>query len=73
MGKKSLIKCLLEEQMEFCYTQTTNVYGISKDAIAHKFGKYIPKYIIEMCKNKHDVHIVYSYDDDVYMYVKEVK
>jgi hypothetical protein len=73
MVKKSLVKALFEEQMEFCYTQQKDVYGVSKNAIIHKQGVCIPKQFINFCKNKHGVEVVYSYDDDVYIYVKEIK
>ena len=73
MEKKSLIKALLEEQIEFCYTQSRDIFGISKDAWSHKFGKLIPLNAINMLRNKHGVEVIYSFDDDVYMYVKEIK
>ena len=73
MERKSLIKALLEEQIEFCYTQTKDLYGISKNGITHNQGQYVPKLFIDFCRDKHGIHIVYSFDDSVYMYVKEMK
>ena len=73
MQQKSLVKCLLEEGIEFCYTQTKDLYGISKEGIRHKQGLVLSKMFINFCRNKHGVDIIYSSDDDVYMYVKEIK
>lgn len=61
----------MSEQIEFCYTQHSGMYGISKNALYYKFGKNEPKYFIEMCKNKYGLSISYASDDDVYIYVKE--
>ena len=74
MVRKSLIKSLLEEQIEFCCTSLPDIYGISKESIAQlEKGRLLPKMFINYYKNKHGIHITFSSEDDVYMYVKETK
>ena len=73
MNKKSLVKSLLEEEIEFCYTQEQGIYGITKNSVIEKYGKCIPKDVIDMLKEKHGVDTIYSSIDTIYMYLKEIK
>lgn len=70
--KVSLITTLLNEGLEFCYTQQTGVIGVSKEAIRTNYNVYGPNILISNMRDDYGLRLSLVCDDDTYVYVEEI-